>query len=74
MFSGLVQPIHLLLILGIALIVFGPGKLANIGHDLGKSIREFKHAMEHHDTPTAVEQPQAAAKPQVTGSGNEPAA
>jgi sec-independent protein translocase protein TatA len=46
MFSGLLQPMHLLLILGVVLIVFGPGKLANVGHDLGKSIREFKAAME----------------------------
>jgi sec-independent protein translocase protein TatA len=46
MFSGLLQPMHLLLILGVVLIVFGPGKLANVGRDLGKSIREFKTAME----------------------------
>lgn len=52
MFSGLLQPMHLLLILGVVLIVFGPGKLANVGHDLGKSIREFKAAMgEHNVTP-----------------------
>ena len=54
MFSGLLQPMHLLLILGVVLIVFGPGKLANVGHDLGKSIREFKAAMEARDvTPEA---------------------
>jgi sec-independent protein translocase protein TatA len=54
MFSGLLQPMHLLLILGVVLIVFGPGKLANIGHDLGKSIREFKAAMEPRDVSAEV--------------------
>ena len=55
MFSGLLQPMHLLLILGVVLIVFGPGKLANVGHDLGKSLREFKAAMEARDvTPEVV--------------------
>jgi sec-independent protein translocase protein TatA len=54
MFSGLLQPMHLLLILGVVLIVFGPGKLANVGHDLGKSIREFKAAMEARDVTPEV--------------------
>uniref|UniRef100_I2PYF8 Sec-independent protein translocase protein TatA n=1 Tax=Desulfovibrio sp. U5L TaxID=596152 RepID=I2PYF8_9BACT len=65
MFSGLLQPMHLLLILGVVLIVFGPGKLANLGHDLGKSIREFKSAMDAHDvTPEPVaEKPAQQAVP-----------
>ncbi|WP_300162860.1 twin-arginine translocase TatA/TatE family subunit [Solidesulfovibrio sp.] len=69
MFSGLLQPMHLLLILGVVLIVFGPGKLANVGHDLGKSIREFKAAMEARDvTPEAetVKPAQVAAAPAAT--------
>ncbi len=45
MFEGLFQPIHLLVILVIALIVFGPGKLPELGAGLGKSIREFKKAL-----------------------------
>jgi len=36
---------HLLLILAIALIIFGPGKLPQIGSGLGQSIREFKKAL-----------------------------
>ena len=55
MFSGLLQPMHLILILGVVLIVFGPGKLANLGQDLGKAVRDFKSAMEEHNvTPTSV--------------------
>ena len=46
MFSGLLQPMHLIVILVVVLVLYGPGKLANLGHDLGKSIREFKSAME----------------------------
>lgn len=42
MFDGLLQPTHLLLILAIALIVFGPGKLPQIGAAMGKAIRDFK--------------------------------
>lgn len=41
---GLGAP-ELLLILVIALIVFGPGKLPTIGRALGKSLREFKEAV-----------------------------
>jgi sec-independent protein translocase protein TatA len=45
MFEGLFQPLHLIIILAIALVVFGPGKLPELGKGLGKSIREFKKAM-----------------------------
>jgi len=46
---GLFQPLHLLLILVIVLIIFGPGKLPEIGEGLGKSIRGFKKAMSGKD-------------------------
>jgi len=45
MFEGLFQPMHLIIILVIALIIFGPGKLPELGKGLGKSIREFKKAI-----------------------------
>ncbi len=45
MIEGLFQPGHLILILLIALIVLGPGKLAETGRELGKGIREFRSAM-----------------------------
>ena len=35
---------ELLVILVIALVLFGPGKLPDVGKALGKSIREFKSA------------------------------
>jgi sec-independent protein translocase protein TatA len=45
MFDGLLKPTHLLFILAIVLIMFGPGKLPDLGRGLGKGIREFKEAM-----------------------------
>lgn len=44
-FEGLFQPMHLVLILGIALLVFGPKRLPELGRSLGSSIRGFKDAM-----------------------------
>jgi len=46
MFEGLFQPMHLIIILVIAILIFGPRKLPELGRGLGKSIREFKKAME----------------------------
>ena len=50
MFEGLFQPLHLILILLIVLIIFGPGKLPELGAGLGKSIKAFKKAMKDEDT------------------------
>ncbi|HVA00198.1 MAG TPA: twin-arginine translocase TatA/TatE family subunit [Terriglobia bacterium] len=43
--EGLLQPTHLFFILLIVLIIFGPGKLPDLGRGLGKGIREFKDAI-----------------------------
>jgi sec-independent protein translocase protein TatA len=43
--EGLLQPTHLFFILLIVLIIFGPGKLPELGRSLGKGIREFKGAI-----------------------------
>jgi sec-independent protein translocase protein TatA len=43
--EGLLQPTHLIFILLIVLILFGPGKLPELGKGLGKGIREFKDAL-----------------------------
>jgi sec-independent protein translocase protein TatA len=45
MFQGLFQPMHLLVILVIVLIIFGPGKLPQLGNSLGNAIKGFKKAM-----------------------------
>ena len=43
--EGLFQPLHLLLIIAIALLVFGTSKFAAVGKGLGEGIRNFKSAM-----------------------------
>jgi sec-independent protein translocase protein TatA len=46
MFQGLFQPMHLLVILVIVLIIFGPGKLGELGSSFGKAIRGFQKALQ----------------------------
>lgn len=45
MFEGLFAPMHLVIILAIVLIIFGPGKLPELGSSLGKAIKGLKEAM-----------------------------
>jgi sec-independent protein translocase protein TatA len=45
MLEGLFQPMHLVLILGLALLVFGPKKLPELGRGLGEGIRGFRGAI-----------------------------
>jgi sec-independent protein translocase protein TatA len=55
MFEGLFQPMHLLVIFGLALLVFGPKKLPELGKGLGESIRGFKSAMKtEEEKPTPI--------------------
>ena len=61
MFGGRLGVPELLLILGIALILFGPSKLGDLGKGLGDAIRNFKGAMKDgeqaHGQPTPPAQP-----------------
>jgi sec-independent protein translocase protein TatA len=45
MFEGLFQPMHLLVIFFIALLVFGPKKLPELGKGIGEGIRALKEGM-----------------------------
>jgi len=61
MFEGLFQPTHLIVIFGIALLIFGPKKLPEMGSSIGKSIKEFKKGMSELTTPKEEkEEPSAA--------------
>ncbi|HZP72258.1 MAG TPA: twin-arginine translocase TatA/TatE family subunit [Gaiellaceae bacterium] len=45
-----------LLLLGIvALVLFGPKRLPEMGRGLGKGMREFKDSISGHDTPSPAE-------------------
>jgi len=46
MIENLLQPRHLLVILLIALLLFGPQKLGEIGKGLGQGIRSFRDSLE----------------------------
>jgi len=45
MFDGLFQPSHLLVILLLCVLIFGPKKLPELGKALGEGIRGFKDTM-----------------------------
>jgi len=48
MFEGLFQPMHLLVIFFIALLVFGPKKLPELGKGIGEGLRALKEGMKDH--------------------------
>jgi sec-independent protein translocase protein TatA len=56
MFDGLFQPMHLLVIAGLALLIFGPKKLPELGKGLGDGIRGFKSAMNADPTAAPVKE------------------
>ena len=54
MFEGLFQPMHLLVIFFIALLVFGPKKLPELGKGLGEGIRALKDGMKDQTSTQAT--------------------
>jgi sec-independent protein translocase protein TatA len=60
MLEGLFQPTHLIVIFAIALLVFGPKKLPELGKGLGEGIRALKEGMK--DNPQAQASTQASAE------------
>jgi sec-independent protein translocase protein TatA len=55
MFEGIMQPMHLIVILVIALLFFGPSKLGDLGKGLGDGIRHFKNAVKEGSEPSQPE-------------------
>jgi sec-independent protein translocase protein TatA len=63
MFSGLESPMHLLVVLIIAVLVLGPKKLPEVGRSLGSGMRQFKDSIEGNEkVPPAA--PVEAEKPE----------
>ena len=56
MFEGLFRPMHLLVILVIALLVFGPKRLGEIGKSLGEGIRALRQGV-RDDKPASESKP-----------------
>ncbi len=69
---GALTPMHLILILAVALLVIGPGKLPETGAALGKAIRQFKDAADGITQDAAGPATQADATP-ATQLGATPA-
>ena len=61
MIEGLLQPQHLLIILVVALFIFGPKKLPELGQGLGKGIRSFRESMK-----AATQEPEKTEKVDAT--------
>lgn len=49
MLEGLLQPTHLLVILAVAVLFFGPKKLPELGKGLAEGIRDFKKGLKEGD-------------------------
>jgi sec-independent protein translocase protein TatA len=52
MIEGLFQPLHLLVILAVALFFFGPKKLPELGKGIGEGIRNFKSGLKEAESET----------------------
>jgi sec-independent protein translocase protein TatA len=63
MIEGLFQPMHLLIIAGIALLILGPKKLPELGKGLGDGIRGFKAAMSGDEKPSENNKSEGTNKP-----------
>jgi sec-independent protein translocase protein TatA len=67
MLEGLFQPSHLVIIFFIALLVFGPKKLPELGKGLGEGIRALKEGMKDgiKDNPPAQASTDPGKKPET---------
>ena len=70
MFGGKLGIPELLLLLGIALLIFGPGKLADFGKGLGEGIRSFKKGL-NEDAEDDKSKPQLSEKKDDEGKKQE---
>jgi sec-independent protein translocase protein TatA len=71
MFSGLESPLHLVVLVVIALLVFGPKRLPEIGRAVGGSLRGFKGALEGEEEPAAPPAPAAPTTPEAPEDSKE---
>jgi sec-independent protein translocase protein TatA len=69
-----IGPMELVIILVIALLVIGPGKLPDVGSALGKSIREFRKAATDVQDSVRLDTPPAAATPTTPAPAAPPVA
>jgi len=68
MLEGLFQPTHLIIICAIALLVFGPKKLPELGKGLGEGFRALKEGMKDTPPPQAPTEQVKASESKETKS------
>jgi len=69
--EGLFQPMHLLVILVIVLLIFGPKKLGDLGKGLGEGIRNFKSSMNEGNKPDTTTTTTTTPTPPATTTPEE---
>ena len=67
MFTGIMQPTHLIILLAVALIFLGPKRLPDAGRALGQGLREFKDSIGHDARPPLPEEAATADEEKPTG-------
>jgi sec-independent protein translocase protein TatA len=62
MFTGILQPTHLIIILVVALVFLGPKRLPEAGRALGQGLKEFRSSIagSHGDDPQIAAAPEVA--------------
>jgi sec-independent protein translocase protein TatA len=69
---GLFQPLHLLVIFAIALLVFGPKKLPQLGKGLGEAIRGFRDSLREGEATPPVQPPGTTPRPDTKSPAEHP--
>jgi sec-independent protein translocase protein TatA len=70
MFTGLLQPTHLLILLAVVLILLGPKRLPEAGRSLGQGLRQFRDSIGHDDPKPSLGEPEAPASEEATRDGH----
>lgn len=73
MFTGLDNPTHWLFSAIVAVIVFGPKRLSELGRSLGSGIRGFRDSLGGSDDDSERERPTAMVETQAPDAGSTPA-
>ena len=70
---GPIGPFEGLIILAIVVLIFGVGKLSDVGGALGKSIREFRKAAREPDEPEQVTSSASAGETEASSPASDKA-
>ncbi len=66
-----IGPMELIIILVIVMIIFGVGRLTEIGSVLGRSIREFRNSVQGDDSTASENESEDSSSQQKVGPGNQ---